>query len=112
MFLAGAGRGATGIEFWDDVCGFSMAPIGEELQRAALKSGVVATVASADILTEATRIRRLDIMTMSRADMDFSLDFELRPRLLQVQLLHLCPNGAPMSVSSGCARQIGTECPM
>ncbi len=44
MWVAAAGRGAAGLDFWDDVYGFSMAPIGDAIRADSLHRAVVAVV--------------------------------------------------------------------
>ena len=46
MWVAAAGRGAAGLDFWDDVYGFSMAPIAAAIREDSLHRAVVAVVPS------------------------------------------------------------------
>ena len=49
MWVAAAGRGAAGLDFWDDVYGFSMAPIAEAIRADSRHRAVVAVVPSDEV---------------------------------------------------------------
>lgn len=80
IYIAGGGPGAVAHTFWRQVYGFDMEPIGRTVHEAALASAAVATVSSADVVTEAVAIQTLDIMSMTAQDADFTAEFELVPR--------------------------------
>jgi protein arginine N-methyltransferase 3 len=77
LYVAAAGAGATGLDFWREVYGLSMAPIEAKLREAAYKEAVVRTVDPAHILSDSVLLQRFDLGTMTAAEQDFTADFEL-----------------------------------
>lgn len=53
QYVAGFGRGATSIPFWEDVYGFNMSCVGKELVQDAAKFPIVDVVNESDLVTEA-----------------------------------------------------------
>lgn len=49
LWVAGAGAAATGLDFWEDVYGFSMAPVAAAIRADALQKAVVAVVPSQQV---------------------------------------------------------------
>ena len=44
VWVAGAGPGAAGLDFWDDVYGFSMAPVAATIREDSLRKAIVTVV--------------------------------------------------------------------
>ncbi|KFM23394.1 putative protein arginine N-methyltransferase 3 [Auxenochlorella protothecoides] len=80
IYVAGGGPAAGGLSFWDEVYGFSMAPVKGTLQAAAEREALVRLVRAEDLVTEPQNLHTFDLATMSCADQDFSATFQLRPR--------------------------------
>ncbi|XP_024521105.1 probable protein arginine N-methyltransferase 3 [Selaginella moellendorffii] len=80
MFVAGFGKGATSLPFWEDVYGFNMKRIGNEVLEHAANAPVVDVVNKEDIVTDSFSIQKFDILTMKPDDVDFHAHFELKPR--------------------------------
>ena len=70
--VAGFGRLATSLPFWDDVYGFEMPDVQEKLTREAVKSAMVQPVKGEHVVTESATVRTLDLATMTVADTEFS----------------------------------------
>lgn len=79
IYVAGAGFGATGLDFWDDVYGFDMSWIAEKLQESASKEAMVRVVDPKHIVTEKAHLISLDLVSMDAQDQDFSSTFTLFP---------------------------------
>ena len=62
------------IDFWDDVYGFDMTPI----KDIALREPVVDVVDAKALVTDAVPILRLDILTCTKEDLDFTATFRLQ----------------------------------
>eukprot|EP00882_Tetradesmus_deserticola_P031842 GHRQ01036018.1.p1 GENE.GHRQ01036018.1~~GHRQ01036018.1.p1 ORF type:complete len:251 (+),score=131.94 GHRQ01036018.1:199-951(+) len=77
--VAGASRAAFGTAFWQDVYGFSMQPIADELAAAAAAEAqvVVRAVDPACLTTPPLQVQSLDLATMSPAQQDFTAHFTL-----------------------------------
>lgn len=54
---AGAGGDAGGLRFWQDVYGFSMAPVAASIRDAGLVQAVVTDVKAEDLVTRAVRVK-------------------------------------------------------
>lgn len=72
VHVAGFGRLATSLPFWDDVYGFEMPDVQEKLTREAVKSAMVQPVKGEHVVTESATVRTLDLSTMTVADTEFS----------------------------------------
>jgi len=77
IHLAAAGERATGLDFWADVYGFSMAPLGAQAREAARGRALVREVAAADLLSAPFTAKALDMCAMAPEEQDFSVEFEL-----------------------------------
>ena len=65
---------AERIDFWDNVYGFDMSPIKE----IAVREPVVDVVDAKALVTDAVPILRLDILTCTKEDLDFTAAFKLQ----------------------------------
>ncbi|KAK9835065.1 hypothetical protein WJX81_008355 [Elliptochloris bilobata] len=83
LHLAAASEGALDLAFWEDVQGFSYAPVREALHADALSKALVAPVAPDDLLSAAACVATFDLGTMAPADADFTTSFELRSKPMQ-----------------------------
>lgn len=79
MHIAGAKESSFGLDFWNNVYGFSMSPISEAIKEGSRRKAIVKTVSENDIMTESQSISNFDITTMTLEDADFHSDFELPP---------------------------------
>lgn len=79
IHVAGASRAAFGTSFWQDVYGFSMQPIADELAAAAAREAqvVVRPVDPSCLTTPALQVHTMDLATMSAAQQDFTAHFTL-----------------------------------
>ncbi|KAF6259626.1 S-adenosyl-L-methionine-dependent methyltransferase [Scenedesmus sp. NREL 46B-D3] len=91
--VAGASRGAFGTGFWQDVYGFSMQPIADELAAAAAREAqvVVRPVEPDCLTTPALQVHAMDLATMSPAQQDFTAHFTLSAT--SAQLVSSCEAG-------------------
>lgn len=81
MLVAGFGKGATSIPFWENVYGFSMSCVGKELVEDASRVPIVDVVDDQDIVTNAVVLQIFDLVTMKPEEMDFTETVELEPKL-------------------------------
>ena len=72
IHVAGFGRNATSLPFWDDVYGFEMPCVQKSLSEDAIKSAIVAPVKGAHVVTDSREIKRLDLATVAAKDLDFT----------------------------------------
>lgn len=77
--IAAADAGALDLDFWDDVAGFSFAPVRGALHQAGHSTAHVAPVPAASVLSAAYPVRYLDLAAMRKEDVEFSADFTLHP---------------------------------
>lgn len=77
---AGFGKGGTSLPFWENVYGFDMSCIGQEVTSTSARFPVVDVVPSQDIVTEAAVLHSFDLATMKENEMDFTASFELKLR--------------------------------
>ncbi|CAD7700068.1 unnamed protein product [Ostreobium quekettii] len=77
LFLAGTTKEGTGLDFWEDVYGFDMSAVADDIRQKA-RGKVMQEQAKADsIMTESVKIMDFDLMTMSISDVEFTTDFRL-----------------------------------
>ena len=72
IHVAGFGRNATSLPFWDDVYGFEMPSVQKSLAEDAIKNAIVAPVKGAHVVTDSREIKRLDLATVAAKDLDFT----------------------------------------
>ena len=72
IHVAGFGRNATSLPFWDDVYGFEMPTVQEKLMSDAVKQAVVCPVKGEHVVTTSALVQSLDCATMTVADTEFS----------------------------------------
>eukprot|EP00271_Cylindrocystis_brebissonii_P015911 TRINITY_DN3898_c0_g1_i1.p1 TRINITY_DN3898_c0_g1~~TRINITY_DN3898_c0_g1_i1.p1 ORF type:complete len:980 (+),score=246.88 TRINITY_DN3898_c0_g1_i1:92-2941(+) len=77
MYVAGFGKGATSLGFWEDVYGFSMDVVGREVTEDAAQGPIVDTISAKDVITGPCLIQSLDLVTMTADDNDFTSYFNL-----------------------------------
>ncbi|KAL3613631.1 Protein arginine N-methyltransferase 3 [Castilleja foliolosa] len=80
MFVAGFGKGATSIPFWENVYGFNMSSIGREVVEDAARVPIIDVVNSCDIVTTTQALQAFDLVTMQPKQMDFTAEVELEPK--------------------------------
>ncbi|KAJ3683886.1 hypothetical protein LUZ60_014113 [Juncus effusus] len=78
IFGAGFGKGGTGMEFWENVCGFDMSCIGKELVQNAAQLPIVDSIDPCHIITDTALLKAFDLVTMKQEDMDFTSTMELK----------------------------------
>ncbi|KAL9321764.1 hypothetical protein ACSQ67_009817 [Phaseolus vulgaris] len=81
IFVAGFGKGATSLPFWDNVCGFDMSCIGKELVIDAAQIPIVDVLDSQDLVTSSAVLQSFDLATMKPDEVDFTATttLELKP---------------------------------
>ncbi|GAB4820494.1 hypothetical protein N2152v2_007540 [Parachlorella kessleri] len=77
IYVAAGGKSSTGLDFWESVYGFSMAPIQESIRQSALQRAVVRPVSGDQLVSPPVLLKGLDLATMAAADQDFTADFRL-----------------------------------
>eukprot|EP00192_Tetraselmis_astigmatica_P003868 CAMPEP_0117670264 /NCGR_PEP_ID=MMETSP0804-20121206/12640_1 /TAXON_ID=1074897 /ORGANISM="Tetraselmis astigmatica, Strain CCMP880" /LENGTH=572 /DNA_ID=CAMNT_0005478511 /DNA_START=129 /DNA_END=1844 /DNA_ORIENTATION=+ len=77
VFVAAGNESAAGLDFWDDVYGFNMAPIAEEAHAGALKGALVRVVPPSAMLSQPACVKEWDLLTASAQDLDFTNEFRL-----------------------------------
>ncbi|CAN1813564.1 Probable protein arginine N-methyltransferase 3 [Linum perenne] len=80
MYVAGVGRSCTSLPFWEDVYGFNMSCVGNELVRDAARIPLVDVVQESDLVTRASVLQQFDLATMKPNDVDFTAAVELEPK--------------------------------
>nr|KYP34437.1 putative protein arginine N-methyltransferase 3 [Cajanus cajan] len=81
IFVAGFGKGATSLPFWENVCDFDMSCIGKELVIDAAQIPIVDVVDSQDLVTSSSILQTFDLATMKPNEVDFTATatLELKP---------------------------------
>ncbi|PIN08352.1 Protein arginine N-methyltransferase PRMT1 [Handroanthus impetiginosus] len=82
MFVAGFGRGATSIPFWENVYGFNMSCIGQEVVGDAARFPIIDVIDSCNIVTTSKVLQAFDLVTMQPKQMDFTSEVVLEPKLV------------------------------
>mmetsp|Transcript_10611 Transcript_10611/g.26766 ORF Transcript_10611/g.26766 Transcript_10611/m.26766 type:complete len:561 (+) Transcript_10611:325-2007(+) len=77
IHVAAGGKRSTGLSFWHDVYGFSMAPIAEETHRSALQGAIVRVVPAGDLVSAAAAVQEWDLLTAHSEDLNFTSEFRL-----------------------------------
>lgn len=77
MYLAGFGKGGTSLAFWENVYGFDMKCVGEEVVRDATQAPIIDVIDSKDVITTSSLIQSFDLATMVADDTDFTAQFKL-----------------------------------
>lgn len=57
QFVAGFGKGATSLPFWEDVYGFDMSSIGKEIHDDTTRLPIVDVIAERDLVTQPTLLQ-------------------------------------------------------
>ncbi|CAA7016215.1 unnamed protein product [Microthlaspi erraticum] len=79
MFVAGFGKGATSLLFWEDVYGFDMSSIGKEIFEDTARIPVVDVVEERDLVTQPALLQAFDLATMKPDEVDFTATATLEP---------------------------------
>ncbi|KAK7401372.1 hypothetical protein VNO78_12794 [Psophocarpus tetragonolobus] len=81
IFVAGFGKGATSLPFWENVSDFDMSCIGNELVIDAARFPIVDVVDSQDLITSSAMLQSFDLATMKPNEVDFTATatLELKP---------------------------------
>ncbi|KAI3711859.1 hypothetical protein L1987_70408 [Smallanthus sonchifolius] len=77
MFVAGFGKGATSIPFWENVYGFNMSSIGKELVADAAHIPIVDVVDGNNLVTNTALLQAFDLVTMKPDEVDFTASVQL-----------------------------------
>ena len=80
IYLAAGSIEATGLDFWDDVYGFSFPDIQRESRESTLTEPLVAPVPPAALLSTPALVKEFDLTTMQAADADFHASCDLTVR--------------------------------
>ncbi|GAV66039.1 Methyltransf_18 domain-containing protein [Cephalotus follicularis] len=81
IFVAGFGRGGTSIPFWENVYGFNMSCVGQELVQDAAQNPILDVVDDRDLVTNAVVLQTFDLVKMKPDEVDFTASIELEPKL-------------------------------
>ncbi|KAL1204763.1 putative protein arginine N-methyltransferase 3 [Cardamine amara subsp. amara] len=79
MFVAGFGKGATSLPFWEDVYGFDMSSIGKEILEDTARLPVVDVIEERDLVTHPALLQTFDLATMKPDEVDFTATATLEP---------------------------------
>ncbi|KAF8075682.1 hypothetical protein N665_1072s0012 [Sinapis alba] len=79
MFVAGFGKGATSLPFWEDVYGFNMSSIGKEVLEDTARIPVVDVIEDHDLVTGPALLKAFDLATMKPDEVDFTSTATLEP---------------------------------
>ncbi|CAF2127283.1 hypothetical protein HID58_011246 [Brassica napus] len=79
MFVAGFGKGATSLPFWEDVYGFDMSSIGKEILEDTTRIPVVDVIEGRDLVTGPALLKAFDLATMKPDEVDFTETATLEP---------------------------------
>ncbi|XP_073155473.1 probable protein arginine N-methyltransferase 3 [Henckelia pumila] len=82
MFVAGFGRGGTSLPFWENVYGFNMSCIGQEIVEDASRFPIIDIIDGSNIITTTEILQTFDLVTMQTKDMDFTAEVELDTKLV------------------------------
>ncbi|KAJ9538090.1 hypothetical protein OSB04_030823 [Centaurea solstitialis] len=80
MYVAGFGKGATSIPFWENVYGFNMSCIGNELVEDASHIPIVDVVDGNDLVTNTAPLQVFDLVTMKPDEVDFTASVQLEQK--------------------------------
>ncbi|KAI7749371.1 hypothetical protein M8C21_000721 [Ambrosia artemisiifolia] len=80
MFVAGFGKGATSIPFWENVYGFNMSSIGNELVKDAAHIPIVDVVDGNNLVTNTALLQAFDLVTMKPDEVDFTASVQLEQK--------------------------------
>ncbi|KAJ0531102.1 putative methyltransferase transcription factor C2H2 family [Helianthus annuus] len=80
MFVAGFGQGATSIPFWENVYGFNMSSIGNELVKDAAHIPIVDVVDGNNLVTNTALLQAFDLATMKPDEVDFTASVQLEQK--------------------------------
>ncbi|KAJ0249421.1 protein arginine N-methyltransferase 3 [Hirschfeldia incana] len=72
MFVAGFGKGATSLPFWEDVYGFDMSSIGKEVLEDTTRIPVVDVIEARDLVTGPALLKAFDLANMKQDEVDFT----------------------------------------
>ncbi|XP_010464990.1 PREDICTED: probable protein arginine N-methyltransferase 3 [Camelina sativa] len=79
MYVAGFGKGATSLPFWEDVYGFDMSSIGKEILEDTARLPIVDVIEERDLVTEPALLQTFDLATMKPDEVDFTATATLEP---------------------------------
>ncbi|GBF96074.1 arginine N-methyltransferase-like [Raphidocelis subcapitata] len=77
VMVAGGSDAAMGLDFWEDVYGFSMRPMADELRAAAPGRVIVREVPASALVTAAAEAHRMDLAAMAPSGQDFTAEVVL-----------------------------------
>ncbi|KAL7599871.1 hypothetical protein Lser_V15G23467 [Lactuca serriola] len=80
MFVAGFGKGATSMPFWENVYGFDMSSIGKELVEDAAHIPIVDVVDGNNLVTNTALLKTFDLVTMKHDEVDFTASVQLQQK--------------------------------
>ncbi|CAH8361950.1 unnamed protein product [Eruca vesicaria subsp. sativa] len=79
MFVAGFGKGATSLPFWEDVYGFDMSSIGKEVLEDTARIPIVDVIEDRHLVTGPVLLKAFDLATMKPDEVDFTATATLEP---------------------------------
>ncbi|KAL2613108.1 hypothetical protein R1flu_024800 [Riccia fluitans] len=78
MYVAGFGKGGTSLSFWENVYGFDMSTVGEEVLYDATQHPIIDVIAAKDVITDTCFLKEFDLLTMKHDDVDYTADFSVK----------------------------------
>ncbi|KAG6551599.1 hypothetical protein Mapa_006676 [Marchantia paleacea] len=78
MFVAGYGKGGTSLSFWENVYGFDMQSVGEEVLYDATLHPIIDVINAKDVITDSCLIKEFDLLSMKHEDVDYTADFHVK----------------------------------
>ncbi|XP_076927323.1 putative protein arginine N-methyltransferase 3 [Bidens hawaiensis] len=85
MFVAGFGKGATSIPFWENVYGFNMSSVGNELVKDAAHIPIVDVVDANNLVTNTALLQEFDLATMKPDEVDFTASVQLEQKSTEAE---------------------------
>ncbi|KAI3790614.1 hypothetical protein L2E82_03786 [Cichorium intybus] len=83
MFVAGFGKGATSVPFWENVYGINMSCIGKELVEDAAHIPIVDVIDGNNLVTDTALLQEFDLVTMKPDEVDFTDSVQLQKKSSQ-----------------------------
>lgn len=83
MFVAGFGKNATSVPFWENVYGINMSCIGKELVEDAAHIPIVDVIDGNNLVTDTALLQEFDLVTMKPDEVDFTASVQLQKKSSQ-----------------------------
>lgn len=77
MYLAGFGKGGTSLAFWENVYGFDMSCVGNEVNQFAAEAPLIDALQAKDVITTTCPVQTMDLSSIKIEELDFTSYFHL-----------------------------------